>query len=242
MSHAAGIFQEMAGRLPDIVWRQALRSPTLAIADFCSGADLIVGSRTAINSSSEFFANADELVLATGAPVLLQPPGDAVPQSRRIIIGWKNKREARRAVWDSLPLLRAAEHVSLVRFYKPDDLDDSIDDVIARLGCHGVKAKAERRTRSPGLTVADDLIIASREDGADLIVTGAMVIRVSANLYWVELRGDCSQIVPIIYSLAISPPLLAISIRKLLSSRKILLVPSVAVQVCLSCLPFKLLS
>jgi hypothetical protein len=63
-------------------------------------------------------------VLRVGRPMLVVPPGTL--KTDRILIGWKDSREARRALQDSLPLLHEAKSVTVVEV-----CDDDVD-VVAR--------------------------------------------------------------------------------------------------------------
>jgi len=54
------------------------------------------------------------LVMQAGRPVLLVPHGVASLPLRHVIAGWKDTREARRAISDALPLLQAAGHATVL--------------------------------------------------------------------------------------------------------------------------------
>lgn len=175
LAAAEATFREATPDLREAVWRREARRPVHALADAACGADLIVASRAAEMDAPEAFARPDDLVLAAGAPVLVQPLDASPLDAERVIVGWKNTREARRAVWDALPLLERATEVRVVRFapeLPAGSADDGLEDVVRRLHRHGVAAVADRRLRERR-RVADDLLAAAEAAGADLIVTGA---------------------------------------------------------------------
>lgn len=172
-AQASRLFHEHTEGLAVTAWRRRDDYPARALAHLACGADLVVGSRRGDPGAPELFAQPDDLILTAGAPVLLQPPAAAPLEARRVVVGWKNTRESRRAIWDSLPLLRAAEHVRLIRFGSetPVDLEalQAVADCLAR---HEVKVEATVMKRA-ATSVARDLIDAAAAAGADLIVTGA---------------------------------------------------------------------
>lgn len=173
LADAAELFHAQAGKVPGAVWRSAVKRPVRALVDLSCGADLIFASRTCEVRASEVFAHPDDVVLSAGVPVLMQPPLAAPLDAERIVLGWKNTRETRRVVWDSLPLLKAAKAVHVVRFSEgAEDGDGCLSMVEERLRRHGVKVEAAPRQRS-GRSVADDLQRAADDLGAGLIVAGA---------------------------------------------------------------------
>jgi nucleotide-binding universal stress UspA family protein len=107
--------------------------------------------------------------------MLVVPPGIDTLEAERILIGWKDSREARRALRDSLPLLHEAKSVAIVEV-----CDDSME-ALARRHVEDVARYLTRHRISVGSAtaaaakhgVADHLIDLARVEGADLIVTGA---------------------------------------------------------------------
>lgn len=172
LRQAEEVFRAGTEALPDIQWRRAMRRPAQALIDLACAADLVVASRTAHEAIPERFARADELVLSAGVPVLLHPPAAAALDARRIVVGWKDTREARRAIGDALPFLATADEVLVLEIAEADPPSESLDEVCARLRRHGANAKGQRRDR-PRTSPAELLIDAAREIGGDLIVAGA---------------------------------------------------------------------
>lgn len=125
------------------------------------------GSRRAIRHTKA--SSVIQLCEDAECPVLFVPPHLDNLFAKRIVVGWKDSREARRAVWDGLPFLKRAEEVFVVSV----DVDrGSADDVARYLGCYGVEACALARPR-PTIAVADEIVRIAEQEGADLIVCGA---------------------------------------------------------------------
>jgi nucleotide-binding universal stress UspA family protein len=95
-------------------------------------------------------------------------------RAERVVIGWKDTREARRALQDSLPLLHEAKSV-LVSEVCDGGTETAtrkhLDDVVRYLARHRIAASAIT-TLAKG-SIANELIGISQAENADLIVAGA---------------------------------------------------------------------
>lgn len=90
-------------------------------------------------------------------------------------IAWNASREARRALTDALPLLKAAQSVSVVVVDPQDNPSHGEEpgaDIAQHLCRHGVNARVEQ-LKSNGLAVADVIRNAAMAANHDLIVLGA---------------------------------------------------------------------
>ncbi|TIT86223.1 MAG: universal stress protein, partial [Mesorhizobium sp.] len=60
----------------------------------------------------------------------------------KVLVGWKDTREARRAVLDAMPFLRMAQEVRVITIDDgpTDQTWNGLDDVVAFLDMHGVEA------------------------------------------------------------------------------------------------------
>jgi nucleotide-binding universal stress UspA family protein len=103
------------------------------------------------------------------------PPGTSHIFARHIVVGWKDTREARRAVVDAMPVLVAAESIRVIEVVDNGEEIESaaarVDDVVDFLRGHHVTAVGSAvPCRQP--TPADELILAAEQMGADLLITG----------------------------------------------------------------------
>ena len=71
---------------------------------------------------------AGALLMEVGRPVLVAPPGIERLAAKRVVVAWKDTREARRAVHDALPFLTRADEV-LVAVVGPDADREGAEDV-----------------------------------------------------------------------------------------------------------------
>ncbi|MEE7501940.1 universal stress protein [Methylobacterium mesophilicum] len=166
-------FRDAGSRSERVEWRSELDQPVRFLAQQARAADLVVVGRYAGNEGVSPGAAVDlgDALMRLGRPVLVVPPGVERVAARRVVIGWKNTPQTRRAVSDAMPLLRRAETVEVLRVTEEEDVSE-IEDVARYLALHDVRA-APRRIAPSGWTVAEELRRAAVEADADLIVTGA---------------------------------------------------------------------
>jgi len=170
LAQAEAAFRGLAGARNRVEWRQAMVSPTAYALEQARAADLIVAARPRSERDFDPLAvDGGDLVMDAGRPVLFVPPQTEYLAGKRVVIGWKDSREARRAVWDSLPFLKAADDVFVVSM---ESLAESPHDVKAYLTAHGIRAHVLSR-RNPDDSIGDELIAVAKIEGADLIVAGA---------------------------------------------------------------------
>ena len=164
-------------RAARLAWRHSVTPGSLSdyIAGEARHADLVI---TGMASKDRFdpsrSVNTGDLIMQAGRPVLVVPGPTDNLKLERMVVGWKDSRETRRAVADALPLLKQAASVSVVEIASEEDMPAArahVEDVVAWLKAHGVMAQAVA-TLSTGddatglYTIAQDL-------GADIIVAGA---------------------------------------------------------------------
>lgn len=158
-------------------WRSAITMSPLAdiLAREARSADLlltgVVKPASMMDTSRQ--VNLGDLVMQAGRPLLVVP-GPAVLGFDTAVIGWKDTREARRAVADALPLLRRTAQVLVVEIAAEDECGEAqtrVDDVAAWLERHGVQAEALARPGPKGNE--DGLQDIADQYRADFIVAGA---------------------------------------------------------------------
>ncbi len=118
-----------------------------------------------------------EVTLTSGRPVLVVPYiGAQKTLGKNVMVAWNATRESTRAVNDALPILRLADHVSVLAVNpgKGDGDHGEVPsaDIALQLARHGVKAEATQ-TFSGDLEVADVILSRISDTGADLLVMGA---------------------------------------------------------------------
>ena len=166
------LFAEAAAGRSHLAWRSDIADPLVFLLTQSMAADLVVIGRRARDNPAERFAIApSEAVMQCGRPVLIAPPGVSYCDASRVAIGWKNTREARRAVADAMPFLRAASRV-VVCHVDDGNGPDEADDLVRALEARGIVASAAR-TGGDGADTAEALVDLACEHAAGLLVTGA---------------------------------------------------------------------
>lgn len=178
----ASAFTEQVARL-DLRSHEAAiddRDAAAALANHSLFADLVVLPRPAAQAPVLNWSRRDfeQALLDLAAPAIVLPPSaQAGAIGRRVVIAWKPERPCARALASALPLLRAADQVTLLHVDSPfDDVlrapaRDDVERAGARLQRDGVTAAA-RFVRSSG-DAGDVLLEEIRREGADLVVMGA---------------------------------------------------------------------
>lgn len=171
LAKAEALFRKVAGSRKNIEWRQKLTFPLDHALEQARAADVIIAARPRDYGKGfgPMALDGGDLVMDAGRPILFVPPGVDRLSAKRIIIGWKDSREARRAVRDALPLLKAAQEVLVV---SAETNDEGAKDVAAYLDGHGITASSQIRNK-PIVAVADELVRIAGQEAADLIVCGA---------------------------------------------------------------------
>ena len=160
----------------DLEWREAVtyELPCDYVAREARLTDLVLSGMPIPKSADVTRVATGDLVMQTGRPVLVVPDTAGGAALRRIVIGWKETREARRAVADAMPLLRAASHVTVVQIAGEEELEEvrrNLADVAGWLSRHGasVETVAAASTGDDAKTLSGLAV----QHEADLIVAGA---------------------------------------------------------------------
>ena len=151
-----------------------LDAPNPILARIARRADLVM-VRSHLGGEEIRSRNVDPgaLLLAVGRPVLLIEPDCSVVKAERIGVGWRDCREARRAISDAMPWLKMAAQVIVAGIDEGDavTVKAEIEDVVAWLRLHGVEARGDVYPANG--SHGDTLREIARENGADLVVSGA---------------------------------------------------------------------
>lgn len=173
LAQAEAIFRRAVGDRANVEWRSAVRPPSLFLAEQARAADLIVVSRQVAGDpvSARMAVDPSDLVMDLGRPILAVPSRATSLTARRVVIAWKDSREARRAVADAMPFLKRAEEVCVLAVGK-DAEEQGAADLSDHLRRHGVPSSVTLRTEAQ-FSITQDILDVAKQIGADLIVCGA---------------------------------------------------------------------
>ena len=162
-------------------WRQ-VESDTSQIADamvqHAFEADLVIVPQKQEDSVSGVETDFTErVILESGRPILVIPTyGEFSDIGKQVLVAWNGTREAARAVFDAIPLMKQAENVTVSWLNSKETLpeDETLagSELATTLARHDIKASSE--TFPTGELGAGDALLSQASDvGADLLVMGA---------------------------------------------------------------------
>jgi nucleotide-binding universal stress UspA family protein len=174
-----GQFREATkDRAKHIEWRCAVDFPARFILQEARCADIIVSGNDSGPFSDPFaLASPNDLVMQAGRPLLIVPNAATWLDLRNILVAWKDTAEARRAIADSLPMLRKAKNVTVAEIVEGGDSRQAslsrLRDVVGWLSRHGVSASELVPEQNGGRAAKDQIEGIAANVGAGLVVAGA---------------------------------------------------------------------
>ena len=141
--------------------------------------DVTVLGQAALDSKNASSADylPEQVVMQAGRPILVVPDaGDKFSIGEHVLVAWNASREATRAIYDAMPILRRAKQVTVLSV-NPDESSDGHGeipsaDIALQLSRHGVRAEA-RQTVARDMDAGNEILARTADMGADLIVCGA---------------------------------------------------------------------
>ena len=135
-------------------------------------ADLGLVARHEECTAHEINELCEALLFQSGQPALVVPHGFAAKAPSHIVVAWDGGKEAARAISAAMPLLQQAEQVSVVVVGNLPSRFPRAEDVVFRLGRHGVNASMDRLEPS-GAPVEQIIQSHVSAKSGDLLVMGA---------------------------------------------------------------------
>jgi nucleotide-binding universal stress UspA family protein len=170
-------FRQCAGAIPQgVEWRCSTNFPREVIPVEARAADLVIIRQEGLSDDAYHTYDPGTIILATGRPVLTVPQGISRLQMSEVLIAWKDSREARRAVFDALPLLTEAKNVSIAvaESRGAENVDTQLLDIKQYLLHHNVSVGGQIVVRTPvSGGEGSALLELAQERNANLIVAGA---------------------------------------------------------------------
>lgn len=132
--------------------------------------DLVVLGRSERITGNPSSGAIEQVLLHSGRPVLLAPAEAPKTIGKKIAVGWNGSPESVRALSTTLPLLAAADTVSIITVEAR--AEDDISSVIDYLAWHGISATHRHFKPVAGVSAGEQLLVGARELAADLLVMG----------------------------------------------------------------------
>ena len=169
-------FRNLAGRADQTAeWRGSFHFPREVIVAEARAADLLVISSHTVAEDVYHAFDPGIVLLSAGRPALVVPDGVTGNPGQRVVVAWKDTREARHAVQSALPCLKMAEHIAIVEIAEEvleTAAHEHLDDVERYLLRHGIKVRGKLVLHPKG-TISHQLRSVAKSERADLIVAGA---------------------------------------------------------------------
>jgi nucleotide-binding universal stress UspA family protein len=163
-------------RATAVEWRSARTFPVPYLLQQVRAADiLVIGARSETLVDPNAAPDPSDLVMQAGRPLIVVPSAVEWLDLRSVLIAWKDVREARRAVFDALPILAAAKEVTIAEIPEQDgrraDALSHVADVAAWLRGHGITANTLVPEKAGGVTEQIEKVAANV--GAGAVIAGA---------------------------------------------------------------------
>lgn len=111
-------------------------------------------------------------LLETGKLVLMCPPNAVQRVGTHVALAWNASAEGARAVTAALPILKAADTVTILSVSDDSEVALGPQDLRDHLASHRIEARIERKT-AKATAVGDSLLGTAASVGADLLLMGA---------------------------------------------------------------------
>jgi len=139
-------------------------------------ADLIICSQPGVGAGFYPSIVAEQFILESGRPVLLVPAsGDVASLGHRPLVAWNGSKEACRALFDAIPLLRGSELTTLLELASDSAKGSGIElpaaEMCRTLERHGVRCDVARVTVD-GAAFGEEVLSQIADRNCDLLVMG----------------------------------------------------------------------
>jgi nucleotide-binding universal stress UspA family protein len=163
-------------RATAVEWRSARSLPVPYMLQQARAADiLVIGARPETLVDPSAAPDPSDLLMQAGRPLIVVPPTAEWLDLRSVLVAWKDVREARRAVFDALPILAAAKEVTIAEIPEQDgrhaDALSHVGDVAAWLRGHGIAVNTVVPEKAGSVTGQLENIAANV--GAGVVIAGA---------------------------------------------------------------------
>jgi nucleotide-binding universal stress UspA family protein len=163
-------------RATALEWRSARSLPVPYLLQQARAADiLVIGARAETLVDPCAAPDPSDLVMQAGRPLIVVPSTVEWLDLRSVLVAWKDVHEARRAVFDALPILAAAKEVTIAEIPEQEghraEALARVADVAAWLGSHGITANTVVPEKAGGVTGQLENIAVNV--GAGAVIAGA---------------------------------------------------------------------
>ena len=157
-------------------WRTTAGDPSDVVRRHARYADIVIVGQSNKEADRQATDLPEGVLLSTGRPTIVVPNDPNVKTfARNVMVAWDDGIQATRAIHDALPILKAAENVTVMAVNPKETGDHGASpcaDICLHLARHGVKAYAYPVTTDE-FTTEHMILKRAFEHGSDLLVMGA---------------------------------------------------------------------
>jgi nucleotide-binding universal stress UspA family protein len=163
---------EVCAELASWEWHEEHGAVDKLVARWAHLSDLVVAEQAPHEHIEDdlIFHMSDHLVMSAGCPMLLVPWNwEKGTVGHRILVAWKNSREAIQAIRGALAFLQQAEKVLVLAAADDKYVDPPGSDIVAYLEHHDISAEVIGAAEKGG----KEILQVCEQNACDMIVMGA---------------------------------------------------------------------
>lgn len=158
-------------------WHELDKADPAELVALARTADLVIVGQINPDARTPAICRPEQIVRNCGRPVLMVPYIGSFPEiGRQVLIAWDASRETARAINDALPMIEAADVVTVMTVCDDDRAfaraRDGSQRILRHLERHGIAAYLSETVRN-GNPVSDVILSRAMDFYVDMIVAGA---------------------------------------------------------------------
>ncbi len=153
-------------------WREEVGREDEVVSRCARLADVVVVSAQATRQQAVVSMMMEAALLESGRPVLISPSNGVAGLGSRVAVAWSGSAEGSHAVASALPLLRAAEQVTVISVGEGAESRTAADELKQYLAWHDIAAEIALPPAGEAGT-GPTILAETTRLGADLLVMGA---------------------------------------------------------------------
>lgn len=135
--------------------------------------DITIVGRPGLGRSEPRMTTLEAALFESGRPILVAPPSPPRTLATNVLIHWNASTETARTINDAMPLLRLAEHVTLLSVEGNMVAGPAASEMLGYLSAHGIMATEVHAKPVAKGSVGETILAEARRTGADLLLKGA---------------------------------------------------------------------
>ncbi len=155
-----------------VSWIEAGGREDEVLAQYGRLVDLIIVARPNVEAEVGRTLILNAALFDSGRPALVIPPGGTQKIGKRVVVSWNGSAQSARAVSSALPVLKAADEVSIFTIESQKTAGHPSAGMAEYMAYHGIDCSI-RTLSGSGTSVGEALLKEVETIGADLIVMGA---------------------------------------------------------------------